>query len=93
MKYLKNKKYTDAKDFAGECESVVIIAKGQSMNYAFGFILYFFFFGETVFFCIFFTNWGCLEKQVLYSLRVRFSAFDTRDKMRHDSTRTLLLHV
>lgn len=32
MKHLKNKQYTDAKDFAGECESVVIIAKGQSMN-------------------------------------------------------------
>lgn len=32
MKYLKNKQYTDAKDFAGEYESVVIIAKGQSTN-------------------------------------------------------------
>lgn len=32
MKYLKNKQYTDAKHFAGECESVVIIAKGQSMS-------------------------------------------------------------
>lgn len=30
MKYLKNKQYTDAKDFAGECEPVVVIAKGQS---------------------------------------------------------------
>lgn len=30
MKYLKSKEYTDAKDFAGECESVVMIAKGQS---------------------------------------------------------------
>ncbi|KAK1428270.1 hypothetical protein QVD17_17100 [Tagetes erecta] len=32
MKYLKSKQYTDAKDFAGECESVVIIAKGQSVQ-------------------------------------------------------------
>ncbi|KAK4407088.1 hypothetical protein Sango_0289800 [Sesamum angolense] len=32
MKYLKNKEYTDAKDFAGECESVVMIAKGQSVQ-------------------------------------------------------------
>lgn len=32
MKYLKSKEYTDAKDFAGECESVVMIAKGQSTN-------------------------------------------------------------
>lgn len=30
MRYLKSKQYTDAKDFAGECESVVMIAKGQS---------------------------------------------------------------
>lgn len=30
MKFLKNKQYTDAKDFAGECEPVVVIAKGQS---------------------------------------------------------------
>ncbi|KAM7260127.1 hypothetical protein ACFE04_015868 [Oxalis oulophora] len=30
MKFLKAKHYTDAKDFAGECESVVMIAKGQS---------------------------------------------------------------
>lgn len=30
MKYLKSEHYTDAKDFAGECESVVMIAKGQS---------------------------------------------------------------
>ncbi|TKY62493.1 Endonuclease/exonuclease/phosphatase protein [Spatholobus suberectus] len=29
MKYLKSRHYTDAKDFAGECESVVMIAKGQ----------------------------------------------------------------
>ncbi|KAH9615231.1 hypothetical protein KSS87_009160 [Heliosperma pusillum] len=32
MKFLKDKQYTDAKDFAGECESVVVIAKGQSMT-------------------------------------------------------------
>ncbi|KAL1331580.1 hypothetical protein HN51_048840 [Arachis hypogaea] len=32
MKYLKSKQYTDAKDFAGECESVVVIAKGQSVQ-------------------------------------------------------------
>lgn len=32
MKYLKSKEYTDAKDFAGECESVVIIAKGQNVQ-------------------------------------------------------------
>lgn len=32
MKYLKNKQYTDAKDFAGEYESVVIIAKGQNVQ-------------------------------------------------------------
>lgn len=31
MKFLKSKQYTDAKEFAGECEPVVIIAKGQSM--------------------------------------------------------------
>lgn len=30
MKYLKRRHYTDAKDFAGESESVVMIAKGQS---------------------------------------------------------------
>ena len=29
MRFLKSKQYTDAKDFAGECESVVMIAKGQ----------------------------------------------------------------
>ncbi|KAG2403084.1 uncharacterized protein HKW66_Vig0183700 [Vigna angularis] len=29
MKYLKSKDYTDAKDYVGECESVVMIAKGQ----------------------------------------------------------------
>ncbi len=32
MRFLKNKQYTDAKDFAGECESVVMIAKGQSIK-------------------------------------------------------------
>ncbi|XP_074274185.1 uncharacterized protein LOC141598233 [Silene latifolia] len=32
MKFLKDKQYTDAKDFAGECESVVVIAKGQSVQ-------------------------------------------------------------
>ncbi|KAK6930075.1 Endonuclease/exonuclease/phosphatase [Dillenia turbinata] len=32
MKFLKGKKYIDAKDFAGECESVVIIAKGQNVQ-------------------------------------------------------------
>lgn len=31
MKFLKNKQYTDAKDFAGEYEPVVMIAKGQSI--------------------------------------------------------------
>lgn len=30
MTYLKTKQYADAKDFGGECESVVMIAKGQS---------------------------------------------------------------
>ncbi|KAL5561616.1 hypothetical protein UlMin_031363 [Ulmus minor] len=32
MSYLKSKQYTDSKDFAGECESVVMIAKGQSVQ-------------------------------------------------------------
>nr|GMD27898.1 DNAse I-like superfamily protein [Ipomoea batatas] len=32
MKYLKTKQYADAKDFGGECESVVVIAKGQSVQ-------------------------------------------------------------
>ncbi|KAJ7977464.1 Endonuclease/exonuclease/phosphatase protein [Quillaja saponaria] len=32
MRNLKSKQYTDAKDFAGECESVVMIAKGQSVQ-------------------------------------------------------------
>jgi len=30
MKYLKNRQYRDAKEFSGEYESVVMIAKGQS---------------------------------------------------------------
>lgn len=33
MKFLKGKGYTDAKDYAGECEPVVIIAKGQSTTF------------------------------------------------------------
>ncbi|GAA0142113.1 hypothetical protein LIER_03084 [Lithospermum erythrorhizon] len=32
MKYLKTEKYIDAKEFTGECESVVMIAKGQSVQ-------------------------------------------------------------
>ncbi|KAF8015217.1 hypothetical protein BT93_H0886 [Corymbia citriodora subsp. variegata] len=32
MRFLKSKQYTDAKDFAGECESLVVIAKGQSVQ-------------------------------------------------------------
>ncbi|KAF5736902.1 endonuclease/exonuclease/phosphatase family protein [Tripterygium wilfordii] len=32
MKFLKEKNYIDAKDFAGECEPVVIIAKGQNVQ-------------------------------------------------------------
>ncbi|KAM7527136.1 hypothetical protein LguiB_030546 [Lonicera macranthoides] len=32
MRFLKSKQYADAKDYAGECESVVIIAKGQSVQ-------------------------------------------------------------
>ncbi|XP_057461189.1 uncharacterized protein LOC130751610 [Actinidia eriantha] len=32
MKFLKSKQYADAKAFAGECESVVMIAKGQSVQ-------------------------------------------------------------
>ncbi|KAL3531387.1 hypothetical protein ACH5RR_010709 [Cinchona calisaya] len=32
MKHLKSNQYTDAKNFAGECESVVMIAKGQSVQ-------------------------------------------------------------
>lgn len=33
MKYLKGKQYVDAKDFAGECEAVVVVAKGQGNRY------------------------------------------------------------
>lgn len=29
MRFLKGKQYSDAKNFAGECESVVVVAKGQ----------------------------------------------------------------
>ncbi|KAI8561518.1 hypothetical protein RHMOL_Rhmol04G0346400 [Rhododendron molle] len=32
MKFLKGKGYKDAKDYAGECEPVVIIAKGQNVQ-------------------------------------------------------------
>uniref|UniRef100_A0A2P2QX49 Uncharacterized protein n=1 Tax=Rhizophora mucronata TaxID=61149 RepID=A0A2P2QX49_RHIMU len=32
MRYLKSNHYTDAKDFAGECESVVMIVKGQNVQ-------------------------------------------------------------
>ncbi|CAN8285715.1 unnamed protein product [Cochlearia groenlandica] len=32
MRFFKSKDYTDAKDFAGECESVVVVAKGQSVQ-------------------------------------------------------------
>ncbi|XP_022760911.1 uncharacterized protein LOC111307158 [Durio zibethinus] len=32
MKLLRGKEYTDAKDFAGDCEPVVIIAKGQNVQ-------------------------------------------------------------
>lgn len=30
MKFLKSKHYVDAKNFAGECQAVVVLAKGQS---------------------------------------------------------------
>lgn len=30
MRFLKGKGYTDSQEFGGECESVVILAKGQS---------------------------------------------------------------
>ncbi|XP_059434169.1 uncharacterized protein LOC132167272 isoform X2 [Corylus avellana] len=33
MKFLKGKGYKDAKDFAGECEPVVILAKGQKQMF------------------------------------------------------------
>ncbi|CAM8983629.1 unnamed protein product [Rhodiola kirilowii] len=32
MKFLKSKEYADAKDYAGECEPVVIIARGQNVQ-------------------------------------------------------------
>jgi hypothetical protein len=32
MQYLKAKQYVDAKDFAGECEAVVVVAKGQGIH-------------------------------------------------------------
>ncbi|XP_072982829.1 uncharacterized protein [Typha latifolia] len=32
MKYLKGKQYVDAKNFAGECEAVVVVAKGQDVQ-------------------------------------------------------------
>ncbi|KAG0476836.1 hypothetical protein HPP92_013677 [Vanilla planifolia] len=32
MKFLKTKKYVDAKNFAGECEAVVVLAKGQDVQ-------------------------------------------------------------
>ncbi|XP_010279198.1 PREDICTED: uncharacterized protein LOC104613175 [Nelumbo nucifera] len=32
MKFLKGKQYVDAKDYSGECESVVMIAKGQNVQ-------------------------------------------------------------
>uniref|UniRef100_A0ACD5UKW1 Uncharacterized protein n=1 Tax=Avena sativa TaxID=4498 RepID=A0ACD5UKW1_AVESA len=32
MRYLKGKQYVDAKDFAGECEAVVVVAKGQDVQ-------------------------------------------------------------
>lgn len=32
MQYLKAKQYVDAKDFAGECEAVVVVAKGQDVQ-------------------------------------------------------------
>jgi len=31
MNLMKSKGYIDAKDYAGECEPIVIIAKGQSI--------------------------------------------------------------
>jgi hypothetical protein len=33
MSFMKSKHYTDAKDYAGECEAVVILAKGQSKKH------------------------------------------------------------
>lgn len=31
MNFMKSKDYDDAKEYAGECEPIVIIAKGQSI--------------------------------------------------------------
>jgi hypothetical protein len=40
MQYLKAKQYVDAKDFAGECEAVVVVAKGQGMSCPTNFQMY-----------------------------------------------------
>ncbi|KAM0954284.1 putative endonuclease/exonuclease/phosphatase [Dioscorea sansibarensis] len=32
MKFLKSKEYVDAKNYAGECEAVVVVAKGQDVQ-------------------------------------------------------------
>uniref|UniRef100_A0A1D1YJL3 Uncharacterized protein ybhP n=1 Tax=Anthurium amnicola TaxID=1678845 RepID=A0A1D1YJL3_9ARAE len=32
MKFLKRKQYVDAKNFAGECEAIVVVAKGQDVQ-------------------------------------------------------------
>ncbi|CAA7388694.1 unnamed protein product [Spirodela intermedia] len=32
IKFLKEKSYVDAKDFAGECEAIVVLAKGQDVQ-------------------------------------------------------------
>ncbi|MQL84326.1 hypothetical protein Taro_016839 [Colocasia esculenta] len=32
MKFLKGKQFVDAKDFAGECEAIVVVAKGQDVQ-------------------------------------------------------------
>lgn len=40
MRFLKSKEYSDAKDFAGECESVVVVAKGQSKHTNYYFLLF-----------------------------------------------------
>jgi hypothetical protein len=44
MKYLKGKQYVDAKDFAGECEAVVVVAKGQGKRHVTFLILFCFLF-------------------------------------------------
>lgn len=41
MRFLKGKQYLDAKNYAGECESVVVVAKGQGKGTAFLRILIF----------------------------------------------------